>query len=113
MHNSRYSYRREREREHTPFFDFVAYFVLFLATPVPFEVHSAPTPRKEERDSMSIHRPPTHVPREVTTTHTPAESAHTFFYDIRRERSHSKAKSFSRTMPPSRNVLLRACETTV
>jgi hypothetical protein len=49
---------------------FVAYFVLFLATPVPFEVHSAPTPRTEERDSMSIHRPPTHVPREVTTTHT-------------------------------------------
>ena len=61
----------DRRAEHTHFFDFdVAYFVLFLATPVPFEVHSAPTPRTEERDSMSIHRPPTHVPREVTTTHT-------------------------------------------
>jgi hypothetical protein len=58
-----------RESTHI-FLTFAAYFVLFLATPVPFEVHSAPTPRKEERDSMSIHRPPTHVPREVTTTHT-------------------------------------------
>ena len=59
-------------RESTHIFDrdFAAYFVLFLATPVPFEVHSAPTSRTEERDSMSIHRPPTHVPREVTTTHT-------------------------------------------
>lgn len=59
-----------RESTHIVLILVAAYFMLFLATPVPFEVHSAPTPRKEERDSMSIHRPPTHVPREVTTTHT-------------------------------------------